>query len=67
MSTNFAPEVSILSLSKDAVLGQKRPFSSTVVLRQAVRKHPEYSAGQCGYVQEICPQIEMHVFEVPDT
>jgi hypothetical protein len=38
-NTNFAPKASILSLSKDAVPGQKRPFSKPVTLRQAQRDY----------------------------
>jgi hypothetical protein len=59
IDTDFASATSILSLSKDAVPGQKRPFSRPVTLRQALRKHPERSGGQRDYVRAVRPQSEM--------
>jgi len=52
-TSTSSPATSILSLSKDAALGQKRPFSRPATIRQALRNglwaSPERSGGQCDF------------------
>ena len=60
LTSTSSPATSILSLSKDAVPGQKWPFSRPVTLRQALHKHPERSGGQRDYALGIHPQNEAH-------